>query len=85
MMLNEESVALACGHTFRTECVTRYATCKAIPLADACPMRCNKSKTVQQAAAAVAAIEDTESSPGATGSSLSAIAANVEADAAALI
>ena len=33
--------SLPCGHTFHTECITKYADCKGIDLERACPYRCN--------------------------------------------
>ena len=43
MHLDEERLALRCGHAFHAECVNRYARCKGMPLEEACPMRCHLS------------------------------------------
>ena len=39
----QENTSLPCGHTFHTECITRYAECKRCGLAQACPYRCHRS------------------------------------------
>ena len=45
MTVEEPRTSLLCGHTFHTECVTKFATIKNLPLEQACPMRCHRSSS----------------------------------------
>ncbi len=36
-------MALPCGHAFHEACVNRFASCKGVPVEEACPMRCHLS------------------------------------------
>ena len=48
MMPEQSRLAMLCGHAFHEECVRKYATCKQIPLEEACPMRCHRSANDMQ-------------------------------------
>ena len=42
----EDVTSLPCGHTYHTECITRYAECKGCGLEQACPLKCHQSMMV---------------------------------------
>ena len=40
MTMEEERLALPCAHVFHEACITQYADCKGIRVAEACPFKC---------------------------------------------
>ena len=61
MTVEEKRTSLLCGHTFHTECVTKYANVKQIPLDQACPMRCHRSSSASSSFGALAiAVDEAE-------------------------
>ena len=61
MAVEEKRTSLLCGHTFHTECVTKYANKKQIPLEQACPMRCHRSSSASSSFGALAiAVDEAE-------------------------